>query len=207
MRRRTLLAALAASVPLAGCGSDAAFDDEPANGSTDPPPTQSFTRSGPGTALRCRGEPVAVERAIRDESGYDDDIEYFASNETVRFVARRSGGDPAWFETMPFDEWGAIQCAEAGRDRVRTVTAERLNTQRFEVRTGDPPGGDTSQPVVTLSVTTRIGPDGQRSTPPFPVARLAANAPQSVDATVSVEGDTVSRTIPVYAAHRTIEAG
>jgi hypothetical protein len=207
MRRRTLLAALAASVPLAGCGSDAAFDDEPAGRSTEPPPTRSFTRSGPGSAFRCRGEPVAVERSITDEPGYDDDIEYFPDNESVRFVARRAGGDPAWFETMSFDEWGAVRCADIGRDRAREVTVERVNSQRFEARTGDPPGGETSLPVVVLSIATRIGPDGQRITPPFPVARLAANAPRSVEATVSVDGDSVSRTIPVYAVHRTIDAG
>jgi len=207
MRRRTLLAALAASVPLAGCGGDAAFDDESAARSTEPPPTRSFTRSGPGTAFRCRGDPVTVERSLDDQPGYGDDIEYFPDNETVRLVARRGGGEPAWFETMSFDEWGAIRCAEVGRDRVRAVTAERINSQRFEARTGDPPSGDAAQPVVTLSITTRVGPDGQRITPPFPVARLATNAPRSVDATVTVEGDSVSRTVPVYAVHRTIEAG
>lgn len=44
--------------------------------------------------VRCRGDPVAVERSITDEPGYNDEIEHFLGNGQVHLAGqpRRSGG-------------------------------------------------------------------------------------------------------------------
>jgi hypothetical protein len=207
MRRRHVLGGVATAIAgIAGCASDGdAFEEANSDETPDSPPTTTFARSDPGTVLRGRGESISVERSVADEPGYDDDIEYFPANGTVKVVAARSGDQPAWFETMSVEEWGAIQCAEAGLERTRDVLAERLNSRRFDASIGQPPDGrSASAPSIIFTVETRLGPADQRITPAIPVRRLAARAPRAVDATVTLDGDTVSREVPVFAAHRTI---
>jgi len=210
MRRRDVLGGVATAIAgIAGCASDDdAFEDPSTDETASTPPMTTFPRSTPGTVLRGRGEPISVERSVTDDPGYDDDIRHFEANGTVKVVAARSGDQPAWFETMSVGEWGAIQCAEAGLERARDVLAERLNSRRFGSGMGQPPDGSSaSSPVITFTVETRLGPSDQRLTPAIPARRLAARAPRAVDATVRLDGDAVSRQVPVFAAHRTIGSG
>lgn len=193
---------------LAGClGGDDAFDDPVAEETTRPAPTTTFPRSEPGTVYRCGGAPVSVSRSVTDEPGYDDDISYAPDNDSVEVVAGRSGDEPAWFETMTFAEWGAIECAKAGLERAREVTAERLQSRRFSASVTDPPEGvDVTSPVIEFSVETHLAGE-QRITPAVPARRLAARAPHAVEATVTLDGDPFSRTVPVYAVHETVGRG
>lgn len=214
MRRRALLAVLASTTAagVAGCLGGPApgavpETDSPRPDSTtatpSPTATPTHTRSEPSAMpVRCRGEPVAVERSVTDEPGYDDDIEYFPDNETVRFVTIRSGDEPLEFDTWSFEEWGAIECAEVGLERVREVTADRLETDEFGSSIGQPPEFFSSDSlVIWLEVATQVEDGETVNTPTVPLARLADVAPRSVNATVSIKGDTFSRTVPVFAEH------
>ena len=217
MRRRALLSALTAAgtaASVAGClgGTDAG--SPPAN---DAPPTDSATRDAttdtahprsdsPSGPVRCRGDPVSVERTLSDPPGYGDDVEYYPDNGTVRFVSIRSGDEAVRFDEMSFDRWASMQCAEAGLERVRSATADRLGTDEFGSGVGQSPGFLPSNSlVVRLDVATRVG-DGETAAPPaVSLSRLADVAPRSVDATVTLEGDAFSRTVPVFAEH--VEVG
>lgn len=143
LTRRSCVCTLGA-VPIggiAGClGAYGSADDResasPTVDSTDTPRPRTFTPAGPD---RAQGEPVSVERTITDEPGYEDGIEYYPSNRTVRLVAARSGDEPISYGTWSFDEWGRIETAEVGLERARKATAERLGTSEFGSGMGTPP--------------------------------------------------------------------
>lgn len=223
MRRRALLSTLGATaVGLAGCldrgqsgvpvsetnatpdsttpGLDADGTDTTTT-STDAPDTT--TEEPPSDFVRCRGDPVSAKRSVTDEPGYDDDnVEYFPENETVRYVAARSRGEPAKFSTISFDEWASIECASAATERAREVTADRLGTDEFGSATGiAPESADVEESVVRLHVATRVEDGETVSTPSVSRDRLAEVAPRSVEATVSLGGDEFSQTVPVFARH------
>jgi hypothetical protein len=139
---------------------------------------------------------------VTDEPGYEDDIEYFPANETVRFVTIRNADGPVQFDTWSFEEWGSIECAEVGLERVREATADRLGTDEFGSSIGQPPGFFSSNSlVVWLEVATQVEDGETVSTPTVSLDQLANVAPGSVEATVSIKGDTFSRTVPVFAEH------
>jgi hypothetical protein len=228
MRRRALLSALgaAATAGLAGCldghgpsgvpvpetnvtpdstrpesrrpgsdATDATTTDSGASGTTTGKPASEF--------VRCRGDPVSAERSVTDEPGYeDDDMEYFPENETVRYVAARSRGEPAKYSTIAFDDWASLECAEAAAVRTREVTADRLGTDEFGSAIGRPPEfADGDDSVVRLSLETRVEDGETVSTPTVSRDQLADAAPRSVEATVSLADEEFSRTVPVFAHH------
>ena len=207
MRRRALLSALTAA-GLAGCLGDATYGtvpaaDTPPDGiaTRNPETNATRSRSDPSSKpVRCRDDPVSVERAIADPPGYDDGIEYYPDNGTVRFVAVRSGDAAVRFDEMPFNRWASMQCAEAGLERVRAVTEDRLGTDEFGSGVGQSPGLFPSNDlVVRLNVATWVE-DGETANPPaVSLSRLADAAPRSVGATVSLAGEEYSRTVPVFA--------
>jgi hypothetical protein len=228
MRRRALLSALGATAAgLAGCldGGPSAVpvpvtnvtpdptSPEPDATDTDATTTETDTPEPPtGTPaaefVGCRGDPVSAERSVTDESGYDDNMEYFPENETVRYVAARSGDEPAMYSTIAFDEWASIECAEAAAVRVREVTVDRLGTDEFGSAIGRPPTfADGDDVVVWLSLQTRIEDGETVSTPTISRDQLADAAPRSVDTTVSLDGDEFSRAVPVFARHVEMGAG
>jgi hypothetical protein len=172
-------------------------------GKTTTDTTETTTDEQPSDFVRCRGDPVSVERTVTDEPGYDeDDMEYFSENETIRYVAARSGDEPALFETISFDEWASIECAEAALERVREVTTDRLGTDEFGSGMGVPPDvAETEDLVVRLHVATHVEDGETVKTPTLSRDELAAVAPRTVEATVSLEGEEFSRTVPVFAQH------
>lgn len=187
-------------VSLAGClGSTAPGSETIDAGAGTATRTRQTPYPGP---VRCRGDPVAVERRFTDSAGYGDDIEYFPENKTVRFVATRRGDDPVSYDTWSFEEWAAIKAASVGLERVRDATATRLGTDEFGSGWGQPPDSvSVNTLVIKLHVATWIE-DGQPiSTPTVPLSRLADVAPRSANVTVSLEGDTSSQTVPVFANH------
>lgn len=167
--------------------------------------TLTVTRQAPYAGpVRCRGDPVAVVQTYMDQPGYEDDREYFPENKTLRYVAATSGGEPALFNTQSFEEWGSIECASVGAKRVRNATASRLGTDDFSAGVGHPGGREPSsstEVAIVLTVTTRNNVGESVRTPPVPLARLADVAPRTANSTVSIEGDTFSRAVPVFASH------
>lgn len=214
MRRRALLSVLASTTVtgVAGCLSETAPGARPETdgrrtdsptATPSPTTTPTHTRSEPSAKpVRCRGEPVTVERSVTDEPGYADDIEYFPANKTVRFVTIRSGDEPLEFDTWSFEEWGAIECAEVGLEQVREATADRLGTDEFGSSIGQSPGFfSSSSLVIWLEVATQVEDGETVSTPTVPLARLVDIAPRSAEVTVSLKGDPFSRSVPVFAEH------
>lgn len=161
----------------------------------------------PGPDLvRCRGDPVSVDRTITDTPGYEDDIEYFPENGTVRFVATRNDKGPVSFGEWSFERWGALESAGVGLERVRETTATRLGTDEFGSGTAQPPGLFSSNSlVIWLFVSTQVEDGEPVRTPSVLLSQLADVAPRSADVTLSLEGDSYSRTVPVFAKH--IEVG
>jgi hypothetical protein len=105
------------------------------------------------------------------------------------------------------EEWASIQCAQVGLRRVREATVTRLGTGEFNSAIGDSPGFFSSDSsVVRLDVATYLQANGTDTTPTTSLSRLIRDAPRSVDAAVSLEDETFSRTIPVFAEHLRIEA-
>ena len=224
MRRRALLSGLAVTATggLAAClGGDAPArapetDDQrtettttgTTTGTTETDASETASTTTRSTAVRCRGDPISAERSVADAPGYDDDIEYFPENRTVRYVATRTGDEPASFGTMPFSKWASIECAEVALDRVRDVLAERLGTDEFGSAIGRPPEfASTDGVVVMLYVSTRIDDGETVSTPTVSLSAVADAAPRSVKTTVSLNGDAFSRTVPVLADHIRTGAG
>ena len=155
----------------------------------------------PSEPVRCQGEPVSAERSITDEPGYDDGVEYFPGNETVRFVAARSGGKPVEFDTWTVEEWGAIESAEVGLERAREVTADRLGTNEFASGVGTPPEATPPEArAISLEVVTELDRDGEViSTSPVSLSQLVEAGPRSVAVTLSLDSRTFERTMPVFA--------
>lgn len=155
----------------------------------------------PSEPVRCQGEPVSAERTITDEPGYEDGLEYYPDNETVRFVAARSGGEPAEFGTWTVEEWGAIESAEVGLERAREVTADRLGTNEFASGVGTPPEATPPEArAISLEIVTELDRDGEViSTSPVSLSQLVEAGPRSVAVTLSLDSKTFERTMPVFA--------
>lgn len=194
MDRRTFLIATA-NVGLTGCVATPAPGELSENGAVRSN-SKSVSTTNP---VRCQGEPVSVEQSLTDTPGYDDDLEYFPANETFRIVVARDSEGPAMVETVPFDEWASIECAEAGQQRVHEATRTRLGTDGFGSSIGEPSESYWGPTAVILSIQTQTRTNGTTDTPPLSLSRLARVAPQSVAATVSLQGDTFSRTVAVFA--------
>lgn len=197
VNRRALLSAFASAstLGLGGCLDQNTIG----SGRSDAGDTRSANHR-PEKPVRCRGDPISASREVTDSPGYEDNIEYFPSNQTVRFVATMSGDGPESFETMPFEQWGSIESAEVGLEKVREVTEKRLETDDFGSGMGDAPGFFNGDMAITLSVATRVE-DDETVTPSLSLSKLADNAPKSANVTVSLDGDEYSRTVPVYAEH------
>ena len=209
MRRRALLSAVTATVAssLTGCLGEtppgAGPNSRPATKSLTETSSPTYTQSKPSSKpVQCRGEPTTAEGSVTDEPDYEDNMKYFPSNETVRVVTLRNSEGPAGFSTWSFEEWDKIECAEIGIERVRGVTADRLGTDEFGSSIGQPPGFSSADAsVIWVEMTTQTEDGETVSTSTVPLARLADVAPRSVDVTVSLEGDTFSRIVPVFAEH------
>lgn len=207
--RRRLLEFLGISGVLttAGCLGGGGSGSTPQEDEDSPTTTESSAvrqwarQADPEGPVRADGDVVSIEDTRTDEPGYEEDgFEYFPENRTVRTVATTSGGEPTSFSTKPFNEWGDIESAEVGATRAAAVTARRLEVDFIANGIGQAPAGAASDEfAIKLEVSKTIGSEGEVESWPvatFPALKQAA--PRSVEVTLSVEGDTVSRTVPVY---------
>jgi hypothetical protein len=153
-------------------------------------------------ATRPNGAPVSTDRTITDEPGYNqDELEYFPENQTVRYISLRSGGRPAGYDTWTFNEWGRIESAEIGARRASEVTASRLGVEGLGGGMSSPPD-ESEGLVIIVRIKKVLDRDGKVVS--WPVATfpdLLEAAPRSVDVTLTIEGDTYTRTVPVYASY------
>jgi len=226
-RRRFLGSLALGGGALAGCVNRAPTDAESADGNaattaTDPattagssptatvdPTTDALAAaseddSGP---LRPDGDPISVERTITDP-----DLDYLPEEDAVRYPAyyRRTGRGPdgqptrtTVYETTPFADWAATETASVAADEVSAVADERL--------AGDPTlsVGITNREgemAVTAELTTTLNRDGTVvSEPSTDFERVVAAVPRSVDTTIHFEGETATRTVPVWVGEMTIQ--
>lgn len=203
MDRRQFIVGVSSVLPaVSGCLGNSG------GGSAADPAASPTRQEPPAGPVRCRGDPVSVQRAVTDTAGYEDNIEYFPSNETVRFVKAKNVDGSLRFGTWSFEQWGSITAAEVGLERVRDVTAERLGTDKFGSSMGTPPDSHPDdQLVIWVEVATRKQNGETVRTPAIPLARIADVAPHSAAVTVSLDGDTFSRSVPVFARHTTVAFG
>jgi len=156
----------------------------------------------PAEPVRCRGDPVTVEHAVTDRPGYEDDREYFPSNETVRFVRSRGPDGPNSFGTVAFTEWASVEAVDAAQERVVAATAGRLDTEAFASSVGRPPeSAATDAMAVWVELSTAVGDGTVVETPTVTLSTVADAAPRVADVTVSIDGATYTTTVPVFARH------
>lgn len=224
--RRHVLAGLAlGGTALAGClsrppGSRDATDDEtdspdsppqstgsPTHG-TDSPTTETDesdadTSRGP---VRPDGDPVTAERTVTDS-----DLDYLPDEHAVKYPAyyERTGrgpdGEPtrtAIYETTPFEDWAVTECASVGAQKISRVVDSRVD--------GDPHlsvGISTRDDRLILGAdqTTTKNREGEVvSAPTVEFDRVVAVTPRAVTATVHLEDQTHTATIPVWVGETTI---
>lgn len=208
LSRRTLLQQIGvgSGIALTGCLGDTSSGRtsptrQPERETTSEYSTLPEQHPTPSEPMRCQGEPVSAERSMSDEPGYEDGFEYFPSNETVRIVAARSGGEPVRFKSMSIERWSQFESGKVGLQRVREATATRLGTSDFSSGVGDPPASTSTDSIaIRLGVVTEFDQQGEViSTPSVPVSKLVATAPRSVDVTMSLKEHTLTQRIPVFA--------
>lgn len=214
--RRQLLAGLGATglCLLAGCTDRAGSRGASGNGGetttteSSPSPAREWAmQATPSGPIRGKAEPISAERSVTDKPGYTDDMEYFPSNRTVRYEA--TTGIPVHYDTMSFERWGELETASAAADRAKGSAVDRLDAAEDAVSawTGVPPDGAPTDPVVTtLRIATVENRDGEViHTPSVTLPDLVEVTPRAVDATVTLDGDSYSRTVPAYAEYVVIQ--
>ncbi len=82
------------------------------------------------------------------------------------------------------------------------ATAERLGADAFGSSVGAPPEGYSYDGfVINLFLTTWVSHDHTTTTPTIRFPRLVEAAPRIVESTVLLDGDPISRAVPVFAEH------
>jgi hypothetical protein len=191
MNRRTMLRAIAGStvVLLPGCG---------AQGKTDVT-----------SPARCQGDAVSVDRSYTDPEGYQtegtdqpgvqENIEYFPSNSTVKVASLVSGDTVERIRTVSFEEWGHTQAAMIAHDAVTDAVTGTIEFE-FSSSIGTLPETTDVEPGSVFLNIPRSGneSDSARSK----LSTLVEVAPKSADVTIHLEGDSYSRSVPVYGRYK-----
>ncbi|WP_143085755.1 hypothetical protein [Halogranum rubrum] len=142
--------------------------------------------------VRCRGDPVSIEKTVLDKPGYDDGFEYISSKKIVRTVTLANSEGPVEFTEQRFKRWATIQCRKIGSQHVEAVTAERLGTDKIDSAIGT----HAEKSVIVLEPLTNLTSD---SNPAVSVSQLADVAPKSVTVTVTLEDSTLTQSVAVFA--------
>lgn len=140
---------------------------------------------------RGRGGPVSVRRELDPEH-----VTYVGGANRVRYPDLMSDGGVETYETEPFEKWGKRRCASIGVEAVVPTIEERFG----EPLEGVGRGVESRLPglVITVGHAVLLNDDGEvESEPNISFDRLVDLAPRSVDATVVLDGNEVSRAVPV----------
>lgn len=205
MRRRRLLSTLAAGGVLATAGCQRLRGSSPDADPAVPADVREWARTAdPRGPVRATGRPVSLDRTVTDEPGYESDgIEYDPEERTVRYVAVTQDGEPVRYDTWSFEEWGRLKGTTRAARRAGEVAADRLEVAALTAsQRGPPEGAGSTGPVAVVSTVKSLDRDGEvLDWPVVTFPDLRAAAPRSVDLTLRLEGDTFSRTVPVYARY------
>lgn len=210
--RRILLRSLAlGGVALAGCVGAPPSDDTNAS-STDgnsagaetlDPESENSERSTPSYSrhdpVRAEGEPITVE-----EPTVVTDVEYLPERDAVKFPALVSGDEVVEYGTMPFERWAAMECASSAVDRVRTIAEQRLGG----VSLGSGVTTRRSRVVIDVTDGTALNREGTPvSTPETSFDRLVEATPESATATVRLDDQGHTETVPVWVERTVVGYG
>lgn len=178
-RRQFLTCSAATAVAAAGgCLSTPTTDNQP-----------SMTD---GERLRAQAAKISVERTL----SLDADSTYVESNETIRYPARRSGGETTSYGTIPVGEWMRLQAVFVSKDAIeRRLDSELSSTQWLNTGATGRGGSETELEVVHTTYEVEGGPDDE---PVVSAGRLVELTPKTVDVTVHFEDEAVSGTYPVF---------
>lgn len=180
MNRRTLLATLGGSVAVA---------------------TGGVVALRPATVVdgrRADGESITVDRTLADEA-----VDYYPSNDTVRWAESTDPSGPDDYRTEPFREYAARKCASVASDAAETTVRDRLDGPVEGVSTSVS-GEFFGTAVRVLAQTVRDGRGELSSTPSASLAELVAVAPKTVRATVRLDDAEHTRTVPVFVDATTV---
>jgi hypothetical protein len=137
-------------------------------------------------------DPIRVDETVVID---DPDLEYLPEKNAVRFPSLMNQSGVVAYDTMPFGRWSQLQCAEAGVEAVWAVVSDRVDDP---TRIGR--GATSSFPgmVVELSHDTELDEDGNVvAEPTVSFDELLDVTPESVTASVSLDGTTATHTVPV----------
>ncbi|WP_255195350.1 hypothetical protein [Halorarius litoreus] len=134
---------------------------------------------------RATGEPVALSRTVTDES-----VTYLDATDEVSDRGH----------TDPFDRWARRECAELAADTVLDVVQDRLEKPIEGVGSGL--RALLFGFVVTVDHTVTRNSDGEVvGEPNVRLDRLTAVAPRSMTVTVTLDGRSFTRVLPVGVGH------
>lgn len=189
MERRHILLGVATLMGFPGCiSSQDPPSDSPATTASDNHTTVS--KPVPESKGPVRGEHD-VEISVRVVES-DEGVEYLPENDSVRFVARRSG-DEAMYETSEWAAWAEMQCASAARDPAIDHASKQL---------GASIGGSVGDGQVYTRIVTTVGQDGEIThRPEVKFKALVTATPRTVNATYILDDREQTNAIPVYAEH------
>ena len=140
---------------------------------------------------RGRGDPVSVRQELAPEH-----VTYVDETNEVRYPALMSGDGVEKYETEPFRKWGRRRCASVGVEVVVPTIEARFGGPLEGVGRGV--ASRLPGLVIVVDHATRLGDDGTvESRPNVSFDRLVDLAPRAVNATVVLDGNEVSRAVPV----------
>lgn len=189
MRRRELLLAVAGTAAFSGgclAGSDPAAPGSTTTGSGSDP-------------VRCEGAPTETGKEFSDDLAAVDDAEYLPGNETVRYVAVKSGSTPVSYGRIGLSEWLDRELVQFAHEAVRSVTEQRVGDAGFGSGVHDAPSDSSRQKAVFLTLSTTWDDGELVDTPSTEMDALVSAAPRSADVEVTFRGRTERRVLPVYA--------
>ena len=149
---------------------------------------------------RGGAESIAFEETIER-----DDVEYLPNSHEVRYVATyRRVGPPQEgpgsrepiYETIPFERWGATECASVGARRVsevvREATGERKAISAAIFRQDD-------GRAISVELITTLGRSGEVVLEPsITLEDLVAVTPRAIDSTVRLAGQEHTESVSVW---------
>lgn len=193
MRRRQALLGMATAIGFSGCvrSSTESNPNEPTSEPTEDSPLDDRPESrGP-----IRGENevnISVQTTETDSS-----VKYFPKNDTVRFVASRSGDSEVSYSTRDFEDWAVIRCASAARDPAIEYVEEEL---------GESVGGSVGDGEVYVNISIELDRNGNiTSRPSVEFDELVAVTPRTIQVTYELEDRKRTCEIPVYARQQVVQ--
>lgn len=144
-----------------------------------------------GKGKRGKGEPVSVRETI-----IDDSITYLEDTEEVRYVTGYSGGKPKEHAKEPFKQWAKRKCASVGSTAVLPAIKTRSATSVEGIRKGVE--GRLFGTVISVDYVISRTQEGEvENKPNVSFSELVEVTPQTVHATVVLDGREHTRAVPV----------